>query len=250
MTRPTEEVELVDRLVRWGLNDCEIGRWTGIPRGTIRDWRRAGRATSVVSTKSVCPRCDGQPLDEGAYVYLLGIYLGDGCISNAPRHVFKLRIALDARYKRLNEGVLAAVRLVRPTGKVNFLTKYFRGEPSYIEIYSNWKHWPCLFPQHGKGRKHERNIELREWQLELVAKHPEELVKGLIHSDGCRSFNYVNGKGYPRYHFTNSSEQIRGIFCYGLSLLDVNWRRMTWRTVSVARRADVARLDEFIGPKT
>ena len=27
-----------------------------------------------------------------------------------------------------------------------------------------WKHWPCLFPQHGPGRKHERPIVLEDWQ--------------------------------------------------------------------------------------
>ena len=27
-----------------------------------------------------------------------------------------------------------------------------------------WKHWPCLFPQHGPGRKHERKIRLEAWQ--------------------------------------------------------------------------------------
>ena len=37
----------------------------------------------------------------------------------------------------------------------------------YWEVASFSKHWPCLFPQHGPGRKHERKIELtpgsRNW---------------------------------------------------------------------------------------
>jgi hypothetical protein len=37
--RAQEEVALALALVAEGLNDCEIGRRTGIPRGTIRDWR-------------------------------------------------------------------------------------------------------------------------------------------------------------------------------------------------------------------
>jgi hypothetical protein len=36
-----------------------------------------------------------------------------------------------------------------------------------LEVYSFSKHWPCLFPQHGPGRKHERKIQLtsgsRNW---------------------------------------------------------------------------------------
>ena len=27
-------------LVEFGINDCEISRRLGIPRGTVRDWRR------------------------------------------------------------------------------------------------------------------------------------------------------------------------------------------------------------------
>jgi hypothetical protein len=31
------------------------------------------------------------------------------------------------------------------------------------EVTASSKHWPCLFPQHGPGRKHERKIELTPW---------------------------------------------------------------------------------------
>ena len=37
-------------------------------------------------------------------------------------------------------------------------------EKRYWEVYSFSKHWPCLFPQHEPGRKHERKIELMPWQ--------------------------------------------------------------------------------------
>jgi hypothetical protein len=33
-----------------------------------------------------------------------------------------------------------------------------------LDVSSYWKHWPCLFPQHGPGRKHERRIALVPWQ--------------------------------------------------------------------------------------
>ena len=35
---------------------------------------------------------------------------------------------------------------------------------------STSKHWPCLFPQHGPGRKHTRKIELEQWQVIFVQK--------------------------------------------------------------------------------
>ena len=37
---------------------------------------------------------------------------------------------------------------------------------------------------------------------ESSVDHPKEFLRGLIHSDGCRVLNRVNGKGYPRYFFT------------------------------------------------
>jgi hypothetical protein len=44
-----------------------------------------------------------------AYVYLLGMYLGDGCLSSHPRDVYKLRISLDARYP----GIAVSARFER-----------------------------------------------------------------------------------------------------------------------------------------
>lgn len=40
---------------------------------------------------------DERSLD-GSYAYLLGLYLGDGMLSRHRRHVWKLRISLDAKY--------------------------------------------------------------------------------------------------------------------------------------------------------
>jgi hypothetical protein len=78
-------------------------------------------------------------------------------------------------------------------------------------------------------------------------------LRGLIHSDGCRSTNTIH-KGretyrYPRYQFTNASADIRALFCNACDRLGIAWRRMNARNISVARREAVARMDEFIGPK-
>lgn len=79
--------------------------------------------------------------------------------------------------------------------------------------------------------------------------HPEALLRGLIHSDGCRSLNPVGERAYPRYLFSNRSEDIRDIFCEHLDLLGIPWRQMNRWNISVARREAVARLDEFVGAK-
>ena len=44
------------------------------------------------------------------YVYLLGLYLGDGAISEHRRRVFRLRIALDVKYPGIVDECAAAMR--------------------------------------------------------------------------------------------------------------------------------------------
>jgi hypothetical protein len=100
-----------------------------------------------------------------------------------------------------------------------------------VEIYAYWKHWACLFPQHGPGRKHERKIELLPWQEAIADLYPDRLLRGLIHSDGYRGLNYVNGKGYLRYQFCNNSKDIREIFCHACDLYGVSWRQSNWKTI-------------------
>jgi hypothetical protein len=90
---------------------------------------------------------------------------------------------------------------------------------------------------------------LTEWQEEIAADEPKALLRGLIHSDGCRCINRVNGSEYLRYFFDNNSCDIRGIFCDACDRLDIAWTWSRWQTISVARASSVALLDEFVGPK-
>ncbi|WP_200941917.1 hypothetical protein [Angustibacter sp. Root456] len=55
---------------------------------------------------------------------------------------------------------------------------------------------------------------------------------------------------YPRYFFSNRSQDILPLCEWGLDLLGVPHRRSSRWNVSVARRATVARLDEVVGPKS
>lgn len=52
-----------------------------------------------------------------------------------------------------------------------------------------------------------------------------------------------------RYHFTNHSEDILGLFTAALDQLDLPWTRSTKYIVSIYRKAATARLDTFVGPK-
>jgi hypothetical protein len=108
-----------------------------------------------------------------------------------------------------------------------------------------------MFPQHGPGRKHLRSIVLRPWQEEIaLTGHPEMLLRGLIHSDGYRGMNRIKGRyEYPRYSFSNRSEDIRGIFIEACRRVGITAKPNGPWQVSVSRRPDVALLDTFIGPK-
>jgi hypothetical protein len=52
-----------------------------------------------------------------------------------------------------------------------------------------------------------------------------------------------------RYHFSNRSEDIIGLFTAALDALDIPWTRSTKYVVSICRKGATARLDTFIGPK-
>ena len=100
------------------------------------------------------------------------------------------------------------------------------------------------------GKKHHRDIRLGDWQRELVERSPELLLRGLIHSDGCRFINTGRG-GWrsPRYSFTNLSEDIRTVFVDACDLLEIHTTWAPPNTIYVSRKDDVTRMDGFIGPK-
>ena len=179
------------------------------------------------------------------------MYLGDGCLSSHPRGVYRLRVVLDSRYPGIVAECAAAMQDVLPANRPGLQPRH---NDNCFEVYVFSKQLPCLFPQHGPGRKHQRTIQLVDWQQEVVERHPQLLLRGLIHSDGCRGTNKIrHGQKtyeYPRYNFSNRSDDIRRIFCDTCDLLGVEWRVMNAYNISVARRDSVARLDEFIGPKT
>ncbi|UWM48592.1 transcriptional regulator [Streptomyces carpaticus] len=242
-------------LLAQGRSLNSVSQLTGASRSAIRTWREhpEPRAPS-----HVCSRCgpDPQPpSDRVAYAYLLGLYLGDGCISRQPRtHV--MRIACSDTWPGLITTCETAMRAVRPANRISRVPKQ---GCVMVSSYSN--HWLCLFPQHDRGKKHERAIVLEPWQQAIVRAHPWPFIRGLIHSDGCRVVNWttkvVGGERkryeYPRYFFSNKSDDIRTLFTDALRMVGVEWtvlaRGADPFNVSIARRASVALMDAHVGPK-
>ncbi|GCB50253.1 helix-turn-helix domain-containing protein [Streptomyces sp. NL15-2K] len=244
-------------LMRQGTPNRVVAERLNIPRGTVGWWRSEDRRLrgETYEQPTDCPRCTGRAFDVAAYAYLLGLYLGDGhIISKTKQH--HLSIFCNATQTGLIAAAEDAMRKVMPLPSVKQ-----RYKPGCVEVKSYTKHWTCMFPQHGPGKKHERTIALEPWQQAIVDAYPWEFIRGLIHSDGCRITNWttriVGGERkryeYPRYFFTNTSTDIIRLFTDALDRVGVEWKPLHQSraavTISIARKASVALMDTHVGPK-
>jgi intein/homing endonuclease len=233
-------------LIRAGTNDCEVGRRLGLPRTTVRDWRREAETVLVRPT---CPRCWRPALrpirfTEADYSELLGLYLGDGHIVRTSRSD-RLRLFLDTRY----EGIISDARALLERCFTAHRIGRFRtgkGTATILSVYSN--HLACLFPQHGPGVKHARDITLEDWQTEIVEREPWMFIRGLIRSDGCVFVNRTGPYEYLSYDFSNRSSQIRELFMDACDRVEVEYRGYR-RYVRIYRRESVALMQKHAGVK-
>jgi hypothetical protein len=98
--RSVIEVDRVLALAREGLNKSEIARRTGIPRATVRDWLKGRTPEQRVAPAWPTDHDIAGPREQ--YSYLLGMYLGDGCLSEHPRGaVLSLRTGSSGSLKRI-----------------------------------------------------------------------------------------------------------------------------------------------------
>ncbi|MBV9097649.1 MAG: hypothetical protein JO079_06305, partial [Frankiaceae bacterium] len=229
--------------LRSGESLRQLQRTTGISLNTLREWRARGGA---YADKHICPcflcrRGESPPTQP--YLYLLGQYLGDGCVDRMGRS-WVLRIATCDAYPGIRAEVVDAItQLV--SNRVHFVAQ--QGCTTVGCITRQWLH---LLPQHGPGRKHERPIILTAWQSRLVASNPRPLIRGLMHSDGWRGDNWTERRvgqttkryTYSRYLFSNRSDDILRIFTDALDLAGVEWKQNNRWSISIARRDAVARL--------
>lgn len=201
-----------------------------------------------------CPRCHGpsKPIRFTAadYCELLGYYLGDGHITEMARSQ-RLRVSLDAKYPKVIDELVELLRRSFPSNSVGSHQQH-GGTTVVVWVYS--KHLGCLFPQHGPGLKHSRQIELEEWQQRLVEDEPWGLIKGLIWTDGCRFVNRTGPHEYRSFAFSNCSEGIVDMLLdatrrVGLEpRVTFELRRRIWH-VRFNRRRCVALLDQHVGGK-
>jgi hypothetical protein len=175
---PRSTVELAKTLSDLGILDRENAEICGVSVGAIRKWRYGSRRNGNRNRHEDvprCPRCHGRPLDEKAYAYMLGLYLGDGHLILARKGVWVLSITCCDGWPGLMAQARLAMSAVMPSSKV-----FARARTGCTEIKSTSKHWLCLFPQHGPGMKHQRVIELEPWQERIVAEYPGDFARGLF----------------------------------------------------------------------
>lgn len=241
-------------LVAGGSTHRVAAEAAGVSVHTLRLWLYRGLPERAMNPNR-CAACGAAPhefeaLDAEVYSYLLGTYLGDGFLTHHRDGVYTLRVVLDSAYPGIVDEVVVAVERLR--GRRPHVAPDRTGK-NCVVIQSYWKQWACYFPQHGPGRKHARRIALEPWQQELVDAAPGMFLRGLIHTDGWRGLNRVTAKGreyaYPRYQFSNRSDDIRRLFTDTCDQLGIEWRRWGRWHISVARRESVARLDDLVGPK-
>jgi hypothetical protein len=250
--RGLSDFSRVARLYAEGHTAAATSRATGIPYSTVKLWRSRPPA---LYRRGAGELAGWRPPDARAYSYLLGLYFGDGHIVVNGRSAV-LRLSMDPAY----EGILWSARdAITRTAPGVRIARYLRRAANCIVLQAPHPVWPRAFPQHGLGVKHSRAIVLEAWQEEITRAYPRELIRGLIHSDGCRSINRFKTKlpservaeyEYVRYFFSNLSEDIKDIFCRHADLLGIRWSRANPRYVSIHDRKSVAILESFVGPKT
>jgi hypothetical protein len=217
--RPQAVVDSALRASDAGMSDAENAAKHSVAVKTIRRWRREYQRR-------------GKPRGQ------------THCTVACPRcHGAELDAAAS---------VLDLMGRVKPGGR-----PHVRQVPGCVVITVGWNHWPCLFPQHGPGRKHQRKIILEDWQIAIAEEHAAQLLRGLLHSDGSRTNNWATRQvrgvkrryDYPRWEFANRSEDIIQICCWALDLVGVAYRVRCVDRVAVSRQEAVAALDRLIGPK-
>jgi len=240
--RTNEEVSKIIELKNTGKNNTEIAKLLGIPRTTIISIIKNFDREKIDKRKKIwindpITYIVGNNLEK-EYSYLLGLYLGDGHISQLKR-TQRIRFFLDSKYDSLNDYVNKSLSKLFFNNKTNIIKSNY----NMVTIYVCSSDLIKLFPQHGIGKKHERPINLTEWQKSIII--PEELIKGLFHSDGT----YYHSANRDYYQFKNYSKDILNIFKTYCDILGVNYTEQE-KVINFYSRKNVNQLKQIIGTKT
>jgi hypothetical protein len=233
-------------------NISELSRIYSVPRHTILYWLKSNILNTIqvreeINQKTIDSIYEHISLNKKEYSFILGLYLGDGCITQNGRNdsSYKLRIAQDNKYPKSIHDIK------------NKLSNFFVKEAKlvdvkgccHITIYD--KYLPIYFPQHSKGFKHDRKINLNQFQLENIDH--AELMSGLWLADGSRYFANHGKYKYERFNFTNKSLDIIELFESCLNKFEIKYSKRVkpdkiW-IIEIQNKENVNKIKNIVGIK-
>lgn len=232
-----DRVEVAEKLYNDGYSLRQIANILGCHFSTVMYWKN--KNFQYINVKNI-PNIENYLQDKKeVYSYILGLYLGDGYIDKIKK-TYRLRIFLDSKYIKLINECVENLKILFPNNKINKTTRHVT--LTIVYIYSN--NLPSLFPQIGLGRKHNRKIELENWQKNLIIDR--FLLKGFFHSDGSSYF--ILKRGHRHYNFKNYSEDILTIYKDCCDRLGIGYT-LTKNTINHNRLFDTDKLFDLIGIK-
>jgi hypothetical protein len=218
-------------LVEQGFNDCEIARRLGIPRTTVRDWRRP----TYFANFDICPRCwlRLRPLafSDADYAELLGLYLGDGHISTLAR-TQRLRIFLDSKYTAVVDDAEALLRQCFPNNPVGRALVECVSSRSTVRA-RNTTARSCSSPGSAASSMRRRGSSCAGASARTAASS----------STAPARYEHLS------YGFANHSSDILDLFEATCLRQGLRPRRYA-QAIRLNRREDVARLIEHVGVKS
>ena len=147
--RSAEEFDAAQRLIAAGVNDCAIARQLGIPRTTVRDWRRRpqfGRGSMAhrrAASSMTSPRCR-----------LPHTATCSACISAMVRSRGPPRVANPDHARPEVPGDHRTLLPGHRDADAGPTSGHRATQVGCVDVSLYSKHWPCLLPQHGPGKKH------------------------------------------------------------------------------------------------
>ena len=176
------------KLLAAGLRDSQISRRTGMPRSTISAWRH-GRG--VTYHRRLSPAPAWRPRRPDSYCYLLGLYLGDGCLYVSPTGFATIVITLDVAYPGIVEQAIHASRRCFPDTPVH---RVFQSQGSVAAVKMNHPARPDPFGRlpHDQPLQDEASQRPRRFVrvsplllLEPLRRHPAHLLRAAA---SCSAF--------------------------------------------------------------
>ncbi len=242
-----ERFEYTKQKLAEGVSQRQIARELQVDHTTIAYWIRNDFSTGLrnangLSEKEIVEFCNKNSV---AYAYILGSYLGDGHIIKMPR-TYKLRIYNNANDNNVISDQVNALITLFPQNKVSTL-KRTKSNCIEVGVYSNIL--PELFPQHGTGKKHDRDVSLKDWQWDIVWEEPESFIKGLIDSDGSYYVYQDNDTPTMRYQFTNKSLDIVDMYIKVMAHMGISTRPTQKQcgvfNIFTNKKQDIEKLDKL-----